>query len=132
MNEEMLVELSTIKTLQIAILTLLGLIVFGQFAKFVAKLIRDWTTNKEKAFTHIASDLYDKGKYQELSEYCEDRTSKWNGNPYPIYWLARAEVKLGNVESAEELLEKVLDMEPEWENSVRPHLDKLKTTNKRL
>ncbi len=126
MNEEILADLSTIKDLQVVIIILLSFIVLVQVTKILARLYRDWSSNKEHAFIHIASDLYDKGSYQELSEYCTNRMERWAGNPYPIYWQARAQYKLGNLEVAKELFEKVLNMEPEWENSIEPHLDKLK------
>jgi len=125
MNEEILNELDTIKDLLLIIITLLGVIVLGYIVKFIAKLIREWTTNRERAFIHIASGLYEKGSYEELSEYCEDRMKNWSGSPYPIYWLARAQFKLGELASAKELFETALDMEPEWEASIRPHLEKL-------
>ena len=73
----------------------------------------------------MASDHYDNGEFDKLVEYCEERALKWKGNPFPVYWLARAKYKKGELESSKELFEKVLVMEPEWESSVTLHLTKV-------
>ena len=80
---------------------------------------------RERAFVSLAARNYDNREYDELARYCEEKLKTWGDNPYPLYWLARAKFKLGDLEKAKELFEKVKDMEPEWESTVEQHIVKI-------
>ncbi len=122
MENQILTHLEEVKQLLVAILVIVSLLLFGQALKLISRIINRLWISRENVFIHFASGLYDKGKYDDLAEYCEEKTLKWKINPYPIYWLARAEYKRGNLEDSKFLFERVVIMEPEWEDKIEPHL----------
>src|SRR3989344_1066770 len=95
MEPEILDHLSDIKLLLIVLIVMVGLQLAGSIVKTIAKFTTKWTINRNNVFVHLASELYDQGKYQELKEYCTDKAKKHSKNPYVLYWLARAQYQLG-------------------------------------
>ena len=125
MDTEILTSLTEIKALLVAILTIVTLLLLGQIVKLVSRLIQKRTIYRERAFVALAARDYDNQEYEELVRYCEEKLKAWGDNPYPLYWLARAKFKLGELELAKNLFEKVKEQEPEWEPSVEPHIAKI-------
>jgi len=125
MDNEIISSLSEIKTLLIAILVIVTILLLGQITKLISRLVRKRIIYRERAFVALASRDYDNKKFEELVKYCEEKLKTWGDNPYPLYWLARAKYKLGDLEVAIKLFEKVKDLEPEWESTVEPHIVKI-------
>jgi len=125
MDTEILSSLSEIKVLLVAILVVVTILLLGQVAKLTSRLIKKRIIYRERAFVSLATRDYDNHNYEELVKYCEEKLKTWGDNPYPLYWLARAKFKLGDLEVAKELFEKVKDIEPEWESTVEPHIVKI-------
>ena len=125
MDTEILSSLSEIKALLIAVLVIVSILLLVQIAKLISRLIQKRIIYRERAFVSLATRNYDNREYDELAKYCEEKLKTWGDNPYPLYWLARAKFKLGDLKLAKELFEKVKDMEPEWESTVEPHIVKI-------
>ena len=125
MENEILNSLDQIKLLLVIILIIVTLLLVGKIVRLISRLILKLTTYRENAFIHLASKHYYNEEYEELVEYCNEKIESWGNNPYPLYWLARAKYKLGELETAEELFNRVKDVEPEWLTSIEPHLAKI-------
>ena len=125
MDTEILSSLSEVKALLIAILVIVTVLLLGQIAKLISRLVKKRIIYRERAFVTLAARDYDNQKFEELVKYCEEKLKAWGDNPYPLYWLARAKFKLGDLELAKKLFEKVKDMEPEWQSTVEPHIVKI-------
>lgn len=125
MDTEILAHLTEIKALLVAILAMVALLLLVQIVKFVSRLIQKRVIYRERAFVALAARDYDNQEYDELVRYCEEKLKTWGDNPYPLYWLARAKFKLGELEQANNLFERVKELEPEWESSVEPHIAKI-------
>jgi len=134
MNSELIVGyLGEIKFLLIANLVVTSILLLGLSFKAISRIIKRWTVSRDDVFIHFASDLYDEKKYDELINYCEEKISSLPNNPYPLYWLARGKVKVGELVEAKALFEKILLMEPEWKKQILPHLEQIeKPTNQTL
>ena len=125
MDNELINSLSEIKSILIAILVIVTILLLGQITKLISRLVKKRIIYRERAFETLASRDYDNQKYEDLVKYCEEKLKTWGDNPYPLYWLARAKFKLGDLELAKQLFEKVKDVEPEWGSTVEPHIVKI-------
>jgi tetratricopeptide (TPR) repeat protein len=122
MDTEILANLEQIKSLLVAILVIVSIILLWQVVVVTSRFLTKGTIYREKVFIHLASKHYDNGEYEELIRYSEEKIRKWGNNPYPMYWLARGHLKQGNLEAAKKLFEEVEEMEPEWRQSIEPYL----------
>ena len=128
MDAELLKSLSDIKLLLVSILVVTSVSLFLQLIKLISRFVTKRTIYREKVFNHLAAEHFDKGEYEELIRYSEEKLKSWGRNPHALYWLARTNQKQGNIQFAKQLFEEIENSEPEWKDIVQPYLTEINET----
>jgi tetratricopeptide (TPR) repeat protein len=133
--------LSTLQEIKTAIYVLMTIVVLGVVASFIGAGISAKNLVREKLddlFRDEASHLFDKGAFDELIKYCEDKLKPKPHNGDALWYVAKAYYQKGEHKKAKEYFEKLAKAEPSWEKQyVQPYLErstnrKHETVNKRL
>ena len=126
MDAEILAALNDIK---IAIYWLIAIVVIGVIANWiragvsVKSLIKN---NIDESFSQEASDLYAKGKLDELLEHCKEKLEYMPNHAYALWYKAKAHYKMQKYEEAKQSFKLLAESEPSWdETHVQPYLSKI-------
>jgi tetratricopeptide (TPR) repeat protein len=124
--------LSTLQEIKTAIYVLMAIVVLGVVASFirVAISVKNLVRGKlDDLFRDEAIHLFDKGSFDELIKYCEDKLKSKPHHAYALWYVAKAYYQKGEHKRAKEYFEKVATAEPSWEKDyVQPYLEKIETS----
>ncbi len=129
METEIINFLQEIKFLLMLILGIVSILFLYLATKEISRIFITRTINRDNVINFMASELYDKEDFLELEKYCNEKLGKHPNNPYVVYWLARAHLKLNNFNSALEMFKKVKELEEGWDDSVDPYIEKINNTS---
>ncbi len=126
MEQQLLATLQEIKT---AIYVLMAIVVLGVVASFLRAGITSKNLVREKLndlFRDEASHLFDKGAFDELIKYCENKLNSKAFHADALWYVAKAYYQKGEHKKAKEYFEKLAKSEPSWEKQyVQPYLEKI-------
>lgn len=121
--------LSTLQEIKTAIYVLMAIVVLGVVASFLRAGIAAKNLVREKLddlFRAEASRLFDKGAFDELIKYCEDKLKSKPHNSDALWYVAKAYYHKEDHDKAKEYFEKLVQAEPSWEKQyVQPYLEKI-------
>lgn len=72
-----------------------------------------------------ANELYTSGEFDRLIQECEIRAKSHPFDPNAYWWQARVFLEKGDLNKSNELFLKVLEVDPGWEEYVKPHQSKI-------
>ena len=129
MEHEIIGLLKEIKT---AIHWLLALVCLGVLASWIRASIGIRSAVKgelDKLFSQEASDLYDKGQWNELIAFCAEQLDRKPNHSYALWYIAKAHYRKSEMESAKLYFQRLAQAEPSWDdNYVKPYLSKISDT----
>ena len=124
--------LSTLQEIKTAIYVLMAIVVLGVVASFLRAGIAAKSLLRGKlddVFRDEASHLFDKGAFDELVNFCEDKLKSKPHDGHALWYIAKAYYQKGEHLKAKEYFEKVAKAEPSWEKQyVQPYLEKIETS----
>lgn len=133
MDNNVVSALSEIRT---AIYILLAIVTLG----VIANWIRAWASVKNmlekelaELFTKEAGDFHDKGKFDELLIYCEEKLESKPNHSYALWYKAKAHYQKHEYDKSKECFGKLEIIEPSWGTShILPYLEKIKAIENEL
>jgi cytochrome c-type biogenesis protein CcmH/NrfG len=126
MEQEILRELVTIKTLLVWLIILVSIYLISMIIKKLASIYSNWRSYRRKAIGDISADLFDREKYEEIIKYLSPKLSKQPNNADNLYWLGRANLELGNHKESKALFIKLRNVEPSWEEDyIEPYIKRI-------
>jgi tetratricopeptide (TPR) repeat protein len=121
--------LSTLREIKTAIYVLMAIVVLGVVAGFIRAGIaaKDLVKGKlDDIFRDEASRLFDKGAFDELIKYCEDKLKSKPNHSNALWYVAKAYYQQGEYGKAKEYFDKLATSEPSWEKEyIQPYLEKI-------
>jgi len=124
--------LSTLQEIKTAIYVLMAIVVLGVVASFIRAGISAKNLLRGKLddlFRDEANHLFDKGAFDELIKYCEDRLKSKPHDGHALWYVAKAYYQKDEHRKAREYFEKLAKAEPSWEKEyVQPYLEKIGTS----
>src|SRR5918999_2304706 len=124
--------LSTLQEIKTAVYILIAILVLGVIASFLRAGIAAKGLVRGKLddiFRDEASHLFDKGAFEELINFCEDKLKSKPHDGHALWYIAKAYYQKGEHLKAKEFFEKVGKAEPSWEKQyVQPYLEKIETS----
>lgn len=121
--------LSTLQEIKTALYVLMAIIILGVIAGFLRAGIAAKNLVKEKLddfFRDEANHLFDKGAFDELIRYCEDKLKSKPHNSDALWYVAKAYYQKEDYSKAKEYFEKLVKAEPSWDKQyVQPYLEKI-------
>ncbi len=126
MEQEILRELVTIKTLLTWLVILVSIYLVSRIIKKLTSIFSSWRSYRRKAIGDISADLFDREKYEEIIKYLSPKLSKQPNNSDNLYWLGRANLELGNYKESKALFIKLRHVEPSWEEDyIEPYIKRI-------
>ena len=126
MDSEVISILYEIKT---AIYVLIVVVIIGVIANWVRAGVsmKNFIRRElDDAFSEEASDYYDKGEYEELLSYCEDKLKTKPNHAYALWYKAKAYYQKEEYGTAREIFDQLSKSEPSWsESHVQPYITKI-------
>ena len=121
--------LSTLQEIKTAIYVLMAIVVLGVVASFLRAGIAAKSLLQGKlddVFRDEATHLFDKGAFDELINFCEDKLKSKPHDGQALWYIAKTYYQKGEHLKAKEYFEKVAKAEPSWEKQyVQPYLEKI-------
>jgi len=123
MEQTTIQELIQIKQVLVVIALLLGLLVAGKLFGAIGNLINNWRTYSDNRIRVAAIDMFDRAEYAELDQFLQEKLVRFPNNSTAIYWMARCNLNMSNIEKAKEYFLRLKALEPSWEKEyVLPFL----------
>lgn len=126
MEQNILNTLQEIRGLLYVLIIMLGFVMLIWVINWISNIKRNFKNAWENDFIQLADKYFENGNYTKLIEHCKNKLEAYPNHSNATWWLARAELEVGNVSNAKTLFEKVLKLEPSWkETHIDPYLEKL-------
>ncbi len=123
MEQTTIQELIEIRQLLTFIALLLAMLVVGKLFAVVGNLINNWRTYSDSRIRVAAIDMFDRAEYVELEKFLQEKLTRFPNNATAIYWMARCNLSLSNIEKAKDYFLRLKALEPSWETEyVTPFL----------
>ncbi len=123
MEQTTIQELIEIRQLLTFIALLLAMLVVGKLFAVVGNLINNWRTYSDNRIRVAAIDMFDRAEYVELEKFLQEKLTRFPNNATAIYWMARCNLSLSNIEKARDYFLSLKALEPSWETEyVTPFL----------
>ncbi len=99
------------------------MLVVGKLFAVVGNLINNWRTYSDNRIRVAAIDMFDRAEYVELEKILQEKLTRFPNNATAIYWMARCNLSLSNIEKARDYFLSLKALEPSWETEyVTPFL----------
>ena len=123
MEQEILTTLQEIRGM---VLVIIAIFCIWVGTLIISVIIENFPFVKHRNIADKAEELFEQGKYKELTKLCKSVLSKRPNKTVAVYWLAKTKYSLGEYEEAANLFKKVMAIEPNWDiDYVQPFLDKI-------
>ncbi len=123
MEQTTIQELIEIRQLLTFIALLLAMLVVGKLFAVVGNLINNWRTYSDSRIRVAAIDMFDRAEYVELEKFLQEKLTRFPNNATAIYWMARCNLSLSNIQKAKDYFLRLKALEPSWETEyVTPFL----------
>ena len=126
MEQDILNTLQEIRSLIYVLIIMLGFVMLIWVINWISNIKRNFKKAWENDFINLADGYFESGDYTKLIAHCKDKLEKYPNHPTATWWLAKAELEIGNNAAAKELFEKVLELEPSWKDThIEPFLKRI-------
>ena len=126
MDTEILKTLQEIRGLLFILTSAICFVVAILFLRNIGRAITHYQSLKVNAFINEANELFDSGSYIELVDFCESKLKKLPNHSNAVWWMAKAKFRMGEEEEAKALFEKLIELEPSWEDDyIQPYIKKI-------
>ena len=126
MDTEILKTLQEIRGLLFILTSAICFVVAILFLRNIGRAITHYKSLKANAFINEANELFDLGNYIELVDFCESKLKQLPNHSNAIWWMAKAKFRMGEEEEAKALFEKLIELEPSWEDDyIQPYIKKI-------
>jgi len=119
--------INLLNNIQILLLVLVIVIIIHIVINFIRKYRNyNYKNYIENKFINEADDLFDSKEYNQLLSHCNFKLTKFPNHSNAIWWKAKAQLALENINEAELLFKKLLKIEPSWNDElIKPYLKQI-------
>ena len=126
MDTEILRALQEIRGLLFILTSAICLVVAILFLSSIGRALEYYRSVKANAFINEANELFDLGSFNELVEFCESKLKQFPNHSNAVWWMAKAKFRMGEEQEAKALFEKLIELEPSWEDEfIQPYIKKI-------
>ena len=126
MDQDIIIELSKIKSVLIVIAILLFILVAGKLTETIGNILNNLGNFRIRKIRTFSAEMHEKGEYSNLIEYLGKELSNRPNCATSTYWMARGHLSMSDFENAKKLFIKLRELEPSWEKEyVSPFLKEI-------
>ncbi|MEQ1611929.1 MAG: hypothetical protein ABL904_04190 [Hyphomicrobiaceae bacterium] len=124
MDQEILSSLHSIRVLLYVFVAIAAIQACLVAIRIVLVIRNDLRGTTEKVFQLMADDYWAENKIGDLITLCEQKLAQRPNDAYALWYLARARYIQKNHREAQDLLDKLSNIEPSWNRShIHPMLE---------
>jgi len=128
MEQEILHTLNEIRGILYALLTIVSFVLFVWILRGIQNIFISFKQTWENDFITRADKLFESAEFEKLTQHCQEKLNKYPNHSNATWWLARAKQETGDQLEAKALFERLLELDPGWnETHIEPYLKKLST-----
>jgi tetratricopeptide (TPR) repeat protein len=126
MENEILHTLQEIRSILYVLTVIVSLVMLVWVTNWVGNIVANFKKAWENYFITRADKYFESGELDKLTEHCHDKLAKYPNHSNATWWLAKAKLETGNNSEARNLFERLLELEPSWnETHIEPYLKRL-------
>ena len=126
MEKEVLQTLQEIRGILYVLTVIVSLVMLVWVANWVCNIVANLKKAWENDFITRADKYFKSAEFDKLTEHCQEKLAKYPNHSNATWWLAKAKLETGNNSEARKLFERLLELEPSWnETHIEPYLNKL-------
>ena len=130
MDTEILRTVQEIRGLLFILTSAICLVVVILFLRNIGRAVKYYKSFKANAFVNEANELFDAASYVELVGFCESKLKQLPNHSDALWWMAKAKFRMGEEQEAKMLFEKLIELEPSWEDEyIQPYIKKISIKN---
>lgn len=124
MEQEILTTLQEIRGLLFLLTSALCLVVLILFLRNLGRVFKYYKSLNKNRFNKEVGSEFASRDYSKVLGLCEEKLKKSPDHLDALWWLAKAKKEIGEKQEARELFERLIELEPSWENEIEPYLKK--------
>ena len=130
MDAEILKTLQEIRGILFLLTSAVCFVVLILFLRNLGRAFVYLKSAKDNAFINEAERLFDLKEYAEVVSISERKLKQLPDHSHAVWWMAKAKFRMGQEQEAGILFEKLIELEPSWEeNYIQPYIKKISVRN---
>lgn len=125
MESDILQTLNEIRDVLYALTIILAITFLIWIINWVGNIKANFTKVWEDDFITLADKYFERANFEKLTRHCNEKLSTHPNHSNAIWWLARTKQETGELDEANKLFQRFLELQPDLKEShVEPYIKK--------